>query len=177
LEHDFNTLTILAEVTTAFVAFAAIVASLRLTLGKKLTRFQNLLVHFFTESGMFNVSIALLPLVLWSFWQNELIVARYTIMYTLVTSASYLSFYIHRRMQIKAPTPLTSLLVMVSYGIWLPVLALTLTEIFWQPSLAIVEAFCLWALCSSVAVFVSFLASFVESERPPRDAESATNRR
>jgi hypothetical protein len=165
LEHDFSTLTILAEVTTAFVAFSAIVSSLRITLGKKLTRFQNRLVHFFTESGMLNVSIALLPLVLWSFWQNELIVARFTISYALVASASYLPFSIRRRMKIEAPTPLPSLLVMISFGIWLPVLALTLTEIFWQPSLAIIEAFCLWALCSSVVVFVSFLATFVESDK------------
>ncbi len=92
MEHDFSTLTILAEVTIAFVAFSAIVASLRVTLGKKLTPFQNLLVHFFTESGMLSVSAALLPLVLRGFWQDELTVARYTIVYILVTSAAYLSF-------------------------------------------------------------------------------------
>ena len=61
LERELATLTILAEVTIAFVAFSAIVASLRVTLGKKLTKFQNLLVHFFTESGMLAVSAALLP--------------------------------------------------------------------------------------------------------------------
>ena len=67
MEQNFSTLTILAEVTTAFVAFSAIVASLRVTLGEKLTEFQKLLIHFFTESGMLAVSIALLPLVLWGF--------------------------------------------------------------------------------------------------------------
>ena len=33
MEQNFSTLTILAEVTNAFVAFSAIVASLRVTLG------------------------------------------------------------------------------------------------------------------------------------------------
>jgi hypothetical protein len=165
MEYDFSTLTILAEITTAFVAFSAIVASLRITLGKKLTRFQNLLVHFFTESGMLSVSISLLPLVLWPFWQNELIVARYSILYTLVISGTYLVFYIRRRVQIKAPTPLPSLLVMISYGLWVAILASTLTEIFWQPSLAIIAVFCFWALCSSVVVFISFLNTFVESDK------------
>ena len=165
MEYDFSTLTILAEVTIAFVAFSAIVASLRVTLGKKLTPFQNLLVHFFTESGMLNVSAALLPLVLRGFWQDELSVARYTIVYILVTSAAYLSFYIRRRVKIKAPTPWPSLLVMVGYGIWLPVLAVTLTEIVWRPSLAIAAAFCLWALCSGAVIFISFLATFVDSEK------------
>ena len=62
MEENFNTLTLLAEVTTAFVAFSAIAGSLRVTLGEKLTEFQNLLIHLFTESGMLVVSIALLPL-------------------------------------------------------------------------------------------------------------------
>jgi hypothetical protein len=162
LEHDFNTLTILAEVTIAFVAFSAIVASLKVTLGDKLTPFQSLLVHFFTESGMLAVSVALLPLVLWGFWQDELTVARCTILYALVTSGLYLSVYIRRRVRIEAPTPWPSLLVMVGWGILLPVLAVTLTEIFWQPTLAIIAAVCLWALCSGVVIFVSFLASFVD---------------
>ena len=38
MEYDFGTLNILAEVTTAFVAFAVIVASIRLTIGQELTR-------------------------------------------------------------------------------------------------------------------------------------------
>jgi hypothetical protein len=164
LEYDFSTLTILAEVTIAFVAFSAIVASLRVTLGTKLTPFQSLLVHFFTESGMLSVSIALLPLVLWGFWQDELTVARYTILYTLAISTWYLIFYDRRRLKIQAPTPWPSLLVMIGYGIWLPVLAVTPTGIFGRPSLAIIAAFCLWSLCSSAVIFVSFLATFVDSE-------------
>lgn len=164
LERELATLTILAEVTIAFVAFSAIVASLRVTLGKKLTKFQNLLVHFFTESGMLAVSVALLPLVLSGFLQDELIVARYTIVYTIVATATYLSYYIRRRLRIGAPTPLPSLIVMIGYGIWMAVMAVTLTEIFWQPSLAIVAAVCLWALCSGAVVFVSFLATFVDRE-------------
>ena len=40
----------------------------------------------------------------------------------------------------------------------------TLTGIVWQPSLDIIAAICLWALCSGAAVFVSFLATFVDRE-------------
>ncbi len=102
--------------------------------------------------------------MLWGFWQDESTVAWYTILYTLVTSAAYLSFYLRRRLKIRAPTPLPSLLVMIGYAIWLPVLAVTLTGIFWQPSLDIVAAICLWALCSGAVIFVSFLATFVDRE-------------
>lgn len=164
MEREIATLTILAEITIAFVAFSAIVASLRVTIGKKLTKFQHLLVHFFTESGMLAVSITLLPLVLSGFWEEELVIARFTLLYTTVLTTSYLVFYIRRRLRIGAPTPLPSLFVMIGYGVWMIVLAITLTEIIWKPSLAIIAAFCLWALCSGTVIFISFLATFVDAE-------------
>ena len=164
METDLNTLTILAEVTTAFVAFSAIVASLRVTFGQKLSQFQQLLVHFFTESGMLVVSITLLPLVLTGFWQDELIVARITTVYTFVALGTYLVFYIRRRLSINAPTTLPSLFVMIGYGIWLPLLAITAMGTFWQPSLEFITAFCFWALFSSVLIFDTFLSAFVHSK-------------
>jgi len=164
METNISTLTVLANVTMAFVAFAAIVATLKMTLGRKLTAFQRLLVHFFTESGMLAVSVALLPLVLRGFWQDELVIARYTVFYTLTFCGAYLFYYIRRRISIKVPTPLASLFVMIGYGIWLPLLVITGIGIYWQPSLEIIAAFCFWALFSTVLIFVSFLASFVETE-------------
>lgn len=164
METDISTLAILAAVTMAFVAFAAIVATLRMTFGRKLSAFQRLLVHFFIESGMLAVSIALLPLVLVGFWSDEVVVARYTVIYTLMFSGAYLFYYIRRRISIKASTPLISLSVMIGYGIWLPLLLITGMGIYWQPSLEIIAAFCFWALFSTVLIFISFLASFVEAE-------------
>ena len=166
METDLNTLTILAEVTIAFVALSAIVASIRVTFGEKLSPFQQLLVHFFIETGMLAVSVTLLPLVLVGFWQDELIVARTTIAYTFVVSGIYLVFYIRRRLRINAPTPWVSKLVMIGYGVWLPLLAITAMGIFWQPSLEIVAAYCFWALFSGVLIFDSFLATFVQGEAP-----------
>jgi hypothetical protein len=164
VETDLNTLTILAEVTTAFVAFAAIIACLRLTFGEQLSSFQTLLMHFFTESGMLAVSISLFPLVLIGFWQDELIVARHTTLYTLVITGAYLIFYIYRRVRIHAPTPFASLLVMIGYGIWWPLLVITYTGIYWQPSLEIIAAFCFWALISGVVIFTYFLTNFVQNQ-------------
>ena len=164
MEQDFNTLTILAEINVGFVAFAAIVASLRVTFGKKLTPFQSLLVHFFTETGLLNISIALLPLVLWGFWADEMIVAFYATLYAFLSATIYMVFYIRRRIRIKAPTPLPSLLVMIGYGICLTFFAVSLTGIFWPPSLAAIAALCFWGLISGAVIFVSFLATFVEGE-------------
>jgi hypothetical protein len=113
---------------------------------------------------MLSVSVALLPLVLSGFWQEELIVARYTLIYTLITTTTYLVFYVRRRLRVSTPAPLPSLFVMIGYGAWMTVLAVTLTEILWQPSLALIAAVCLWALCSGAVIFVSFLATFVDRE-------------
>ena len=161
---SLDTLTVLAEVTNAFVAFAAIIATLRRSFGEKLSPFQLLLIHFFTETGMLAVSIELMPLVLAGFWQDELPVARYTILYTLAASFAYLISYIRRRTKIKAPTTLPSLVVMIGYGVWLPVLAMAGAGIVLQPSLAIVVAYCYWALLSGAIIFVTFLGSFVHDE-------------
>jgi uncharacterized membrane protein len=53
---------------------------------------------------------------------------------------------------------------MIGYGIWLPLLAITGMGFYWQPSLAIIAAFCFWCLSSSVVIFISFLANFVQAE-------------
>ena len=165
MEYDFSTLNILAEVTTAFVAFAIIVASIRLTIGGELTPFQKLLVHYFTESGLLAVSICLFPGVLWRVWPDESIVAAWTTWYILITSIAYMAFYLRRRMRLKARTPLISALVFLGWFIWFAVLGIALTGIFWQPSLAMVTLICYWALCSSALIFVSFLSSFIGYER------------
>ena len=166
MQTNLDTLTVLAEVTIAFVAFAAIVATLRRTFGEQLSPFQRLLIRWFIESGMLAVSIQLMPLVLAGFWQNELIIARYSIFYTLIVSLAYLIYYIRRRIIIKAPTPLASLLVMIGSAIWLLVLAMAGAGIVLQPSLAIVVAYSFWVLMSAAIIFVTFLATFVFDENP-----------
>ena len=164
METNISTLTILAEVTTAFVAFAAIVASLRLTFGEKLSAFQRLLVHFFTECGMLFVSVALLPLVLMGFWQDESIITRITAVYALLASGTYFTFYVRRRSRIKTPTRLPNIPVTVGNGIWVPLLAITGMGFYWQPSFEIIAAFCYWGLFSVVWIFVSWLSSFMPVE-------------
>jgi hypothetical protein len=166
METNLDTLTVLAEVTIAFVAFAAIIATLRRTFGEQLSPFQRLLIRWFTETGLLTVSIELLPLVLAGFWRNELTVARYSIFYTLIASVTYLIYYIQRRIKIKAPTPLASLLVMIGSAIWLPVLAMAGAGIVLQPSLAIVVAFSFWLFLSGAIIFVTFLSTFVFDEDP-----------
>lgn len=165
MDHNFDTLIILAEVTIAFVAFSAIIASIRLTFGEQLSQFQALLVQFFTEAGMLAVTICLIPMILWEFREDAAWVAAVTTWWTLIALTAYLILYLGRRMRIVAYTPLTSVFVMIGYAIWTAVLILTLLEIFWLPSLAIITAFLYWALCSNAIIFVYFLSTFIGVEK------------
>ena len=115
MEPNFESLIVFAEIGIAYVAFSTIVAALQPIRGKPFTRFQVLLVHFYIESGSLNVGMALLPLVLWNFFHDELMVWRLSIWALLIMTTLYLGTYVIRRRRVRAPTPLPSLLVMVGY--------------------------------------------------------------
>ena len=161
MESSFSTLSLLAEILTAFVAFSAIVASLRVSFGAALTEFQKLLVQFFTVSGMLGVSLMLLPLVLAEFWNDEQTIALYSIIYATATSGLYLVVYLAQRLKIQSPTPTVSVLVMIGYAIWLPILVLIAGGVTWDATLGVIAAFGFWILVSSVAIFVYFLYEFI----------------
>ncbi len=161
MESGLNTLALLAEIMTAFVGFAAIVASLRVSFGEALTDFQKLLVQFFTVSGMLGVSVMILPLVLAEFWNDEQTIAKYTIIYIVAVSGVYLTVYLRQRFRIRAPTPKVSAIVMIGYALWLPILALIAGGLLWDATLGVIAAYGLWALASSVAIFVYFLREFI----------------
>jgi len=163
MDQSIETLSLLAEITSAFVAFTAIVASIRVSLGQQLAPFQLLLVHFFTESGMIVVTVCLFPIILSGFWHDRSQIALASTYYAILALTIYLFTYMRRRRAAKAPTPLLSLLNIILWALWIIILIVTLTEIFWQPSLAIVAAFCFWGLFSATIIFVSFLSSFLIS--------------
>lgn len=161
METSLNTLSLFAEILMAFVAFSAIVASLRVSFGAALTDFQKLLVQFFTVCGMLGVSVSILPLVISEFSDNEETVAQYSILYTLVCNAVYLVVYLRQRIRIGAPTPMVSALVMIGYFTWLPILLLTAVGVIFEATLGILVAYVFWALVSSPAIFVLFLYEFI----------------
>jgi hypothetical protein len=161
MEYDTSTLILLAEVSTAFVAFAVIVSSIRVSLGHELSQFNLLLVHFFTESGMLATSIALVPLVLLEFQLDQLLVATLTTWFAFFMLIIYLSYYLRRRIRINVPTPLLSVINIIVWAGWVVVLGMTLSNIYWGPSLAIVAAMVFWGICSGALIFMSFLSDFL----------------
>ena len=147
-----------------FVAFSAIVATLRVSFGEQLSAFQNLLVQFFTVNGMLTVSVALMPLVLSTYWQDEITIARYSIIYILIASGSWLVYYLRQRLRTKSPRPIASASVIIGYVVLLALHTAIVTGLYWEPTLRIIVATVFWGLFSSVIIFVSFLTEFI---RPP----------
>ena len=164
MEYDTSAIILLAEISIAFVAFAVIVASIRVSYGAKLEPFDLLLVHFFTESGMLATSIAVFPLVLLQFFSDELLVATVATWYSFLMLVIYLFYYLRRRLRIEAPTPILSLTNILVWLSWVVILGVTLTEQFWMPSLAIITAMVSWGICSGALIFMSFLSKFLAGD-------------
>lgn len=162
MEHDFQTLAILAEVLVAFVAFSAIVASIKLTIGGKLDAYQLLLIHFFVEGGMLATSVCLLPMVLWNFVPDERLVTQIVSGYLLVTLTAYMIWYMRRRLAADAPTPWTSAVIITGYFAWIPLLFVNAGGWLWEPRLASLEAAGFYTLVSVAVVFVTFLKTFLD---------------
>ena len=158
-----NILTSLMEVGIGFVGFATIVVAIQMSLGKPLTQFQVLLTHFYIEVGLLSVALAGIPIALLDVFGDQLFVWRISTYSCLIVVGSYLPFYIRRRRQTNAPVPLTSLFVMIGYGILTAVLALTVTELVWTPSMGLVIAFVMWGIGSSSLIFVMMLRQFLEA--------------
>lgn len=166
MSNSINTLTLLAEITIAFVAFATITASIKLSIGDELSAYQRLVIHYFTESAMISISVALLALLLLDFFpQGEVFVSTIVCAYAFVIGSLYLLWYMKRRIRIQAPTPLTSALVIASYVVLMFLLAITISGMAWEPSLEIVSAICVTNLVGASVIFVSFLSVFIDSPR------------
>ncbi len=161
MRPDFDLLLVIAEIGIAFVAFSTIVAALQPIRGKKFTRYQILLVHFYIESGGLTVILSLLPILLWHFFHDEQLVWRLATLAFLFNTIFYLGTYVMRRRKVRAPTPSPSLFVMIGYFIWAILMTLTAAGTFWQPSLAILEAYLLWGLAGSLVIFNYFFGSFI----------------
>ncbi len=74
MEPNVGALPVIAEVGIGFVGFSTIVAVLQQSFGTRFTSFQVLLIHFYIETGLLNVALAVLPIALFSFFDSALLV-------------------------------------------------------------------------------------------------------
>jgi len=165
VEYDIEVLTILAEVTIGFVAFTTIVAAIKLSLGGELTPYQKILIHYFTESSLLMLSIILLSIILVAYYPgDDESIARIALTYSFITTCTYLFFYLRRRLMLKIPTAMISLVVIVGYFVMITLLGITISPLLWPPMLAHISYMALWNFVSCAAIFTFFLGTFIDSK-------------
>lgn len=163
-----NILTSMMEVGIGFVGFATIVVAIQMSLGKPLTKFQVLLTHFYIETGLLSVAVAGIPVALMDILGDEPLVWRIsTYVIVLIIGLYGPSYIFWRRRKAQAPVPLTSLIVMIGYGIAFLMSILTATELFWAPSMVLIVAFVMWGIGSSSLIFVTMLGQFLKAGEAP----------
>ncbi|RLA50491.1 MAG: hypothetical protein DRR42_12970 [Gammaproteobacteria bacterium] len=166
MESNIDTLTLLAEITIAFVAFATITASIKMTLGVDLSAYQRLVIHYFTESAMISISIIILTLVLLNFFPDRVELASIiSCIYAFVACSAYMLWYMRRRIAIKAPTPIASMLVIIGYFAMIVLLGITISGLIWKPSIEIVCAVASYNLLGAAVIFSAFLGGFIDSNK------------
>ena len=155
-------LSLYAELCLAWVAFTAIVATLRQALGGHFTPLQYVMFRYFVESSLLFFMMTLASIALLAALNDGPRVWRITILMFTVAIALYVPFHIQRRIRLGVPLPMASLLITVGYVILFSILVLSLFGIFLRPSLMLVAATCVYSIGGNSIVFVQFLGTFVE---------------
>ena len=155
-------LSLYAELCLAWVAFTAIVATLRQALGGHFTPLQYVMFRYFVESSLLFFITTLVALALLESIPDVQQVWRITIAMQAACILTYLPFHMRRRARLGVPLPLTSLLVSIGYAIVLTMHILALLEILLEPSLQLIAAACAFSIAGNSVVFVQFLGSLVD---------------
>ncbi len=151
-----------ANITIAYVAFMAIIATLCNSFGERLSDLQYLLVRFFVEVGLIHLMQSLIIIALFYVLENKSLVWAIGTYCALLTVAGYLPYYIARRIRIRATIPAGSKFVICGYAIIICLLTITALEIWWAPSLLTVSLYFLWVTLGNFLVFIIFLGSFLQ---------------
>ena len=149
------------EVCLAWVAFAAIVATLRQALGGYFTPLQYVMFRFFIECGLIHFMSALTTVALLDAMDDEQAAWQMSVALNLVGIVFYLPFHIRRRKRLGVPMPLVSKITTVGYVVLFFALLLALLEVWWKPSMGLLAAMYIFGMVSNTLIFIQFLGSFV----------------
>jgi hypothetical protein len=150
------------EVSLAWVAFAAIVATLRQALGGFFTPLQYVMFRYFVECSLMYFITSLSTVAFLDAMADEQSAWQASAALSLLGLLFYLPFHIHRRVRLGVPMPLISRVTMFGYLVLLVVLLSALAELWWKPSLGIMAATFIFGMATNTLIFMQFLGSFVE---------------
>lgn len=162
LGEGMEFLTLYAEVCLGWVAFTAIVATLRQALGGHFTPLQYVMFRYFVESSLLFFMITLVSIALHETLDEEAQSFRITVIVMLLSIAIYTPFHVHRRIRLGVSMPMISLATIIGYVVLGILLLLSLFDVWVQPTLGIIAATMVYSLGANTLIFVQFLGSFVE---------------
>jgi hypothetical protein len=155
------------EVCLAWVAFSAIVATLRQTLGGSFTSLQYVMFRFFVECSLIHFMTALTTFAFLDVLDDEQAVWRASTVLIMAGIIFFLPFHIRRRLRLGVRMPLVSRITMVGYIALFFALSLALLEIWWKPSLGLMATTFIFGMVSNTLLFMHFLGSFVVVKDDP----------
>jgi hypothetical protein len=155
-------LSIYSEICLGTVAFMAIVATLRQTLGESLTAYQYLITRFFIDVGLVLVFVSVAGQGIFSIYPDAAMVWKLMAWMLLGYYAFYLPYYLRRRSKLNVPRTITATAVVVATAVSSTNLVLSvfgITPIIISAAVVVHLVICLGSL---VGIFLVFVGSFMD---------------
>jgi hypothetical protein len=159
---DIEFLTIYSEMVLGTVAFMAIVATLRQTLGESLTAYQYLITRFFIDVGLVLVFISVAGLGIFSIYPHPALVWNLMAWMLLAYYTFYLPYYLSRRRKLNVPRTITATAVVIATAISSTNLVLAVFGLIPVIVSAAVVIHMVVCLGSMVGIFLVFVGSFMD---------------
>ena len=155
-------LSIYSEICLGTVAFMAIVATLRQTLGESLTAYQYLITRFFIDVGLVLVFVSTAGLGIFSIYPDAETIWKLMAWMLLAYYTFYLPHYFRRRRKLDVPRTITATAVVIATAVSstnLILAVLGITPVFVSAAVVIHMVVCLGSM---VGIFLVFVSSFMD---------------
>jgi len=162
---DIEFLSIYSEMVLGTVAFMAIVATLRQTLGEALTAYQYVITRFFVDVGLVLVFISVAGLGIYSVYQDMDLAWKWMSWMCLGYYAFYVPHWLKMRLKVNEPPSITAIAVILSTAASSINLALAVFGVSNMELSTAVVLHMVVCLGSMVGVFLIFVGSFMHFEK------------
>ena len=114
MEAGIEFLEIYAEICLGTVAFMAIVATLRQTLGESLTAYQYLITRFFIDVGLVQVVVSISGLATYAISQHATLTWQVMSWMLIVNFVLYLPYYLYKRSKVAVQRSVPAVIIIIS---------------------------------------------------------------
>jgi hypothetical protein len=161
MDAGIGFLEIYAEICLGTVAFMAIVATLRQTLGESLTAYQYLITRFFIDVGLVQVLVAISGLATFAISQHANLTWQVMSWMLIANFVFYLPYYLYKRSKVAPERSVPAIVIIISIGASSLNLILVAFDISQMPLSSAVLINLVVILAALVLTFFIFVGSFM----------------